>query len=268
MHTAGNDGTGVGTERRAPTVRRAAWRLAGRRGVSGVVALAVALWAGAAPAQQLELLRAQFDDKPVDQPIGLGGAAVGEPFLVPEGLSAIVRAEGGSNRWLEISADTLVSAAAVQFGLLGDAGVQIGTVQMDVTLTMPTFGVCSIAIREPRWSVHNFSTVSFQDSGDVTAHDAAGSFALAAYSYVPGVPQHVRLTFDMDAGSYDIALNGSLLVTGRAHGITGAGVGQIQITVPYAAPPQLYFIDDIVVTWMFPDPVFADSFDGEPAASP
>ena len=236
------------------------------RGLAGVLAL----WGGAVPAQdfELELLRAAFDDKPADQPIGTGGAAVGEPFAVQPGLDAIVRAGAGADRELEVSAGTLVSAAAVQFGLLNDLGVQSGTVRIDLVLTMPTLSYFYIGVREPRWSAHGFTTIYFLDDGGISAQDAAGSVPLAAYSYAAGVPQHVRLTFDMDARTYGIEINDTPLVTSRAHGIADAGVGQLQLSVPHASAPQLYRVDDIVVTWMFADPVFADGFDAEPAASP
>lgn len=247
------------------------WNPAAQRmRVLGGLAAALALWSAGGSAQELEreLLRAEFDDKPLDLPIGTGGAALGEPFAVDEGVGAVVRAGVGADRELEVSADTLATASAVKFGLLDDIGVQTGIVQIDLTLTMPAYSYFNVSIREPRWSSHDFFTVYLLEDGGFSAQDAAGSVPLAAYDYVPGVPQQMRLTFDMDARTYDVAINETPLVSGRAHGITEAGVGQVQLTVVHQSAPQLFIVDDISAIWMLEDPVFSNGFDSDPGAAP
>lgn len=280
MDTAGGKRNGVGAGRGA-AAGDVGHRLGGRgigwwnwtarrMPVARGLAVALALWSAGGSAQDLEreLLRAEFDDKPLDLPIGTGGAAVGEPFAVDEGVSAVVRAGVGADRELEVSADTLATASAVKFGLLDDIGVQTGIVQLDLTLTMPAYSYFNVSIREPRWSSYDFFTVYLLEDGGFSAQDAAGSVPLADYDYVPGVPQHMRLIFDMDARTYDVAINETPLVSGRAHGITEAGVGQVQLTVLHQTAPQLFIVDDISAIWMLEDPVFSNGFDSDPGAAP
>lgn len=271
-------GQGIGTES-VGKVRRPRGIIRVRRAGSGPqsllairgLAAVLALGSGGVPAQDVEreMLRAEFDDKPVDQPIGTGGATVGEPFAVDPSIDAMVRSGVGADRELEISSTgELPSAASVQFGLLGDAGVAHGVVQFDLTVTMPTYSYVYLAMREPRWASYDFLTMHFLDSGDLIAYDAAGSIPLAPYAYAPGVPQHMRLTYDMDARTYDVAINDTPLVIARAHGIVEAGVGQLSLSVPHHSAPQLFMVDDISATWTFDDPVFANGFDSDPGASP
>lgn len=278
MDTAGGKWNGIGAGRGAAAgdggqrpARKGigSWNPAAQRmRVLGGLAAALALWSAGGSAQELELLRAEFDDKPLDLPIGTGGAALGEPFAVDEGVGAVVRAGVGADRELEVSADTLATASAVKFGLLDDIGVQTGIVQIDLTLTMPAYSYFNVSIREPRWSSHDFFTVYLLEDGGFSAQDAAGSVPLAAYDYVPGVPQQMRLTFDMDARTYDVAINETPLVSGRAHGVTEAGVGQVQLTVVHQSAPQLFIVDDISAIWMLEDPVFSNGFDSDPGAAP
>ena len=195
----------------------------------GVVLAVMALpVAGVAAGPGLTLLSANFDDKAIDQPIGIGGASVGEPVQVDGNVVAIVRDTPTTTPSLEIADADDFASGTVRFELENNLEVVDGILTIDVDLWFDTLDSYVMYVREPSFSVHQFLSLRFDNGGSVAYGDAAGSGGTIG-SYETGRPYPVHVAFDMDAGTYDVWLDGKEVVTGRAHGITKRGVGAVLI---------------------------------------
>lgn len=209
----------------------------------------------------ITLLLANFNDKAVGQPIGTGGAALGEPARIDVGVSAIVEQPVGANRVLALEADALPNAAGVGFNLLGGVGIEQGVAVMRVALAFPALCSFNIYVREPDSSAESFTTLSLASDGSISASDENGSAGQIG-SYVAGQIQRISIEHDLDAGTYDVLLNDVVLLDDRAHGVVGAGIGQFLMKFEFAQPPTRVLVDNVVVEASVPpDPIFGDGFD-------
>lgn len=209
----------------------------------------------------ITLLLADFDDKTVGQPIGTGGAAVGEPVIIDAGVSAIVEQPVGVNRVLALEADALPQTGGVGFELLGGVGIEQGVALMRVGLFVPALCNFKFYVREPDFSAENFTTVSLGSDGSISVNDENGSAGQIG-TYVAGQIQRFSIEHDLDAGTYDVLLNDVVLLDDRAHGVVGAGIGQFLMKFEFAQPPARVLIDNVQVeASVAPDRIFDDGFE-------
>ena len=236
--------------------------------LAGLLALLPASHAAAADAPWQEpdgglaiLLQADFDDKPVGETIGTGGPEVGEPVLVDADVSAVVEQAGvNDNHVLALEADSLSTASGVRFELLGGIGLEHGPAAFRAALVFPDLCGFNLYVREPGSSAQSFTTIQFNPSGSIVASDAAG-VAGQIGTYSAGQVLRLSIEFDLDAGTYDVLLNGNLLLDDRAHGVVGYGVGRFMMKFEYAQPPTRVLLDNIRVEAPPPDRLFDDGFE-------
>lgn len=214
-------------------------------------------------AQQV-LLRADFQDQPVDQPIGVGGAALGQPTTVSPLLDAIVRDAPMASRALEITwAAPPTTASAVTFGLLDDEEVAEGRLTIEMTWLPHVDSRYLIAIREAGGAAYQFGGLRLTDTGILQLSDATGN-AVVASDIVSGQAMHLRWDYDLDAGSYDFHLDGELMLADRAHGVTApdAGIGSVRVGLDWNTPlDSALSIDDLIVSRPLPESIFAHGFE-------
>ncbi len=177
-------------------------------------------------------LEATFDDKTVDQPIGTGGAEVGEPITVNEGdITAIVRAGPTPTRCIEIRDVDNYMAGAVTFEFLGSQEVTSGFLSIAVNLWFHELGPgrqFTLYVREQGGAACTFASLNFLEDGRVYLDDAAHPGDLVG-DYVTGKIFPVVLNFYLEAGTYDLWLDGRQVVSQQAHGVAGCGIGSIMI---------------------------------------
>lgn len=191
-------------------------------------ALAGAAYAPDATADQV-YLDATFDDKTVDAPIGTGGAAVGEPVNVDATVTATVRSGPFATPCLEIQDNDDFSAGTVRFEFLDSAEISSGLVVIITDLyffELSQGWAFTLYVREQEHSASSFLTMNFSDNGSVSATDAGGAVGTIG-SFLAGQTLPVLIAFDMDAGTYDIYLNGAQVVFNEPHGVTGNGIGSV-----------------------------------------
>lgn len=194
------------------------------------------------------LLEANFNDKPLDQQIGTGGPEVGEPISIFAGLSTIVRAAPLVSPSLEFSESTSGTARHARFEFLDGEEVVHGDVNIHMRIQAAQFDTFDIAVRESTTSAQSFAGVVFTNFGSLSASDASGSLGTIG-SYSVNTVYELGLLFHMDEGTYDIKLNGATLVSGRAHGITGRGIGAVLVGPgSLATPGALFYVDRLRVT--------------------
>jgi len=136
------------------------------------------------------LLDAYFDNLPLGTAAQLGAPSHPDGFT-PALCTAEVIDDGGGNQVLEICDTNAFSPAFVDFQLLSDQEVTAGGV------------------------------ISFFDADDLAP-------AITTSSYTAGVPLDFEVVYDMDAGTYDLSIDGALILDDELHDVTGRGLGRLQ----------------------------------------
>jgi hypothetical protein len=195
-------------------------------------------------------LQADFNDKTIDAPIGTGGASVGEPVEVSPSITAIVRAEPMATPSLEIQDNHDYSAGSARFEFLASAEITAGVFAISTDMWFhelsPGFDFF-IYIREQGSSANKFGDLRFTPSGSVTLYDSNGYYGNIG-TYEIGRVYPVKYEFDMDAGTYDVYLDGVLVVDDRAHGVVDRGVGAVLFGCGHDSDYDGYFnVDNIFV---------------------
>lgn len=177
-------------------------------------------------------LDATFDDKAIGEPIGMGGAELGEPVRQNEGLiTAIVRQGPSPTRCLEIQDITDFGGGAVGFELLGSQELTTGFLSFAVDVWFHELGdghQFNLFVREQGSAACNFADLYFLSDGGILLTDHTNPGTIIG-SYVTGKVFPVVLNFYLDVGTYDVWLEGAQVVTQQAHGVTGCGIGSVLV---------------------------------------
>lgn len=209
------------------------------------------------------VLVAHFDDKTNGAPIGTGGAALGEPVHVPSNLSAIVTQISPGDQVLRLTRTSGTTSARARFELLDGMEVTEGVVR--IRLTLSSLGPYSVLVRESGGATQSFLTLSLTSAG-FFANDAAGAIPTNPLSLQAGEPHRLELRFDMDAGTHQTTVNGQVLYTDRAHGITARGIGRV--IVGHDANNYTHGIDldsvRVMLDGPLPDRILDAHFDEHP----
>jgi len=175
------------------------------------------------------LLDANFDASPLDVPIGTGGAIHGEPIYVASQITAIVRSTPMATPSLEIQDVSQIAAGSARFEFLDDEEVGTGWLRVSFDAWLPDVeNDLNVGCREAGSAVDMFSDISFGDDGYVWGSDnAGGTGALVTYPLGEVLP--VVMIFDMDRRTWDLYIDGSLVLYQRAHGIASGGLGSVLV---------------------------------------
>jgi hypothetical protein len=177
-------------------------------------------------------LYATFDDKALGLPIGMGGASLGEPVSMNDGLiTAIVREGPAPTPCLEIQDITDYSAGSVDFEFLGSQEVTTGFLSIAVDLWFHEFGdgnQFELFVREQGSAACSFADIRFLGAGNVLLNDHANPTAVIG-TYVTGKVFPVVFNFYLEGGTYDVWLDGLQVVSQQAHGVTGCGIGGVLV---------------------------------------
>lgn len=222
------------------------------------------------------ILLADFSNKPLNQPIGTGGASAGEPHQVSAIIDAVVRAAPAGGRELELSKAPSGGTASVRFHFLDNEEVSSGQLRFDLAIRLggaDDFGVFSLLLREPFNAALTFLNMDVFNDGDVQIRRSG--FPVVRFSEAASLSRinRFRLLYDLDEKTISLCLNGGLLVLDLDAGIdTERGVGSLLFTLPAAGETRLW-IDAIKVEKGFfdgeeQDRLFADRFETSLPACP
>jgi hypothetical protein len=216
-----------------------------------LVALLGLLLPGAAAAANAVYLRADFDDKTIDAPIGTGGAAVGEPTVIENGVAAIVRQGPMGSPSLEIQ-DMQEGGDHVCFQFESDAELTAGEVYVGMNLwfdSLAEASECNIRVFERGGQAKRFAELGIIEDGGVYLHYGEASSAGIIGQAVVGRLYRVVFAFNMDAGTFSVWLDGVEAASGLPHGITDRGIGSVLIGCDYDDDAQgSYNVDALEVT--------------------
>ncbi|HWT15897.1 MAG TPA: hypothetical protein VN581_08950 [Patescibacteria group bacterium] len=213
------------------------------------------LWAGSEP--NLVLLDADFNDKALNVLIGTGGAVVGEPVALSSGLQAVVTPVPLPTPSLRLGQSSTGSARFAEFEFLGGEEVGTGPLSIFMLLKPAALDRYLVYLRETTGASKNFANLVLMNDGGIALSDANAGVLLGA-TYSPGQNLAFEFRYDLDAGTYDLLLNNTLLVDDRAHGVVGGGIGSIYIGLDTTTTSQI-FLDELSVTR--PDRIHGDGFE-------
>ncbi len=236
--------------------------------ICAMCALPMLVMAGV-PAAPVDLLRADFDSKTIGQVIGTGGAAVGEPFQIVDLDTEIADCATGAtpDRCLDVKNDlSSTSARPVRWQLLNNAEITTGVVSISFDFTPTALDLYNFAVRESGGSSKTFLTLSTSTNGAFTANDANGSITLNSFTYSAGQLLKIRFDFDLDAGTSQAWINGTVLFTGRAHGVVGRGVGRLNTGYSSGSAGNRFRLNNLLVQTPQALPIILDAnFNNQPA---
>jgi hypothetical protein len=223
-----------------------------------VASLLVTLSMSTSSMADVTYLEADFDDKTIDAPIGTGGAAAGEPAEVDPTITAIVRDTPMTTPCLELQDGDDFAAGRARFEFSSNEEITTGLVVMTCNLWFfgwndgYNFG---IDVRENDGSAFAFMSLRFNAVGSITHFDQ-NSQTMVVGVYETGRPLSLQMSFDMDADTYDVVIDGVLVINDEEHGITERGVGSVAFGSQ--DDPDLngrFCVDDILVCDTYPSPV-------------
>ncbi|HOX25753.1 MAG TPA: FlgD immunoglobulin-like domain containing protein [Candidatus Krumholzibacteria bacterium] len=179
-----------------------------------------------APGTADELLTANFNDEPIGQPIGTGGAALGQPIEY-SGCTPTVENGGFATPALLIQDESTTTTSRVRFGFLNDIEAT-GDLSISFRLYFESLESYFVYLREEGTSAAQFLTLKFTPTGDVLFDDetSAGTH-YHTESYVAQQPIHVELAYYAALGVYSVWMDGERVVHRREHGVAGRGIGGI-----------------------------------------
>ena len=206
------------------------------------------------------LLDANFNDQALDEQIGTGGAAAGQPLSLDAALIAEVRNGLFPTPALALEQTTNLTASSALFELLDFREITQGELRISVRVLPPAVNDSfSVSFRERGSSAERFGGLNFLANGDIQTSDQNGLLVFATYS--PGVEQQFEYRFHMDSRTYDIYVDRMLKVANRPWGSTtpGRGIGRIVIGAT-AGTVQTWAVDD-VHAYQPIAPIFQNGFD-------
>jgi len=180
------------------------------------------------PGTATPLLLADFDDKTVGDPIGVGGAAAGEPFAVVDCI-ATVRSGIFPSPSLEIEDDS-DNSGLCRFGFLGDVEPDNAPLSISLQMAFDSIDGYVLYVRERNAAAQVFLTLNFTKAGTLHFDDeASGGLHYLTTSYVAGVPFRLEIGYEPAAGRYSVWIDNERIVHRRAHGVTTGGPGSLRI---------------------------------------
>jgi hypothetical protein len=223
------------------------------RTVSTICLIGLDLFSTVSTAEQI-YLAADFNDKVIDEPIGIGGAEVGEPMGVASTITAIVRDGPMGSPSLEIQ-DNHEWAGHADFELLGSAELTSGTVYVSADLWFDSLAEgenCVVKVGEQGSNQFRFAELVFQGDGSIRLLYGDTSNINNIGTFAAGSPYRIILEFDMDAGTFDVWLNGEQAEDDLAHEISERGIGRVRVGCRYDVDLVGHFyIDALSVTDYF-----------------
>ena len=193
----------------------------------------------------VELLRANFNDKPLDTQIGAGGAIVGEPVSVPADLIAKVQAAPFATPSLHLKANTILSRYA-RFDFIGAEEIHSGELRISFTLrTPPVLDRFRVWIRDQVTATAILGGLDFRPDGIIQTLEATTFIA----TYAPNQTLHIEYVYQVAANSYDLFINGVQKFDDRAQSSAtpDKGIGALEFGFPTNTGSDEWAVDDILV---------------------
>ena len=207
--------------------------------------LLLGLASQASASMNVELLRADFNDKPLNVQIGAGGASVGEPVLVPADLNAQVRAAPFATPSLHFKATTSAARFA-RFDFIDGEEIHSGELRISFTLhTPPVADRFQFSISDQVTASATFGGLDFRSNGTIFTLETPTAIG----SYLPNQDLRVEYIYQVVGGTFDLFINGVQKFDDRLQGnaTQEKGIGALFFGFPTSTSSQEWVVDDIHV---------------------
>lgn len=231
-----------------------------------LIPLCLVLCAGALAESPETILFADFASKPLNEPIGTGGAESGEPTSVSPVIDAVVRAAPGGGRELELRKGPGSSSQSVVFQFLESEEVTAGQIKSRVDLrlgSMDQFARVSLLMREANGASQGFLNLDLFRDGETQIRRSGFAPVRFSDTVLLSTVNVIEILFDIDEKVFSLCLNGQLLTADLEAGLeTKRGVGSVRLALPGHNEEAVVWLDEIEVTkGSEGDRVFADRFE-------
>ncbi len=204
--------------------------------------------AAAIPRGAPTILDCNFDDKPLDQVIGTGGAAANEPVDL-NNLAATVRSTPFPTPSLQMVDDWGSGAKHVRFQFLEDVEITTGIVETKMSVTFDVPDRYSVLFREVGTSTSVILNLDFEATGEIYYKDLDTSASTMIGTYTAGTEIPVRIRHDLDQNECTLRVDDVVLLDGESIGSMTRGIGSILIGLNHDANSLgTMSLDDLVVT--------------------
>ncbi|MGY6553155.1 MAG: hypothetical protein ACXIUM_01405 [Wenzhouxiangella sp.] len=217
------------------------------------------------------ILVADFNNKPLNQPIGTGGAAVGEPTSVSSLIEAVVRAAPGGGRMLEMFMEQRPSTQSVIFQFLDDQEVSSGSLVIRARLRLAAedeFTTIIIRLREANGASQSFMNMNLTSDGRRLQFLRPGVSAISIANVLNlSAANDLEILYSLDDRHVSVCLNGALLIDELPTLFESTrGIGRFLVSLPGAGGDHLVGLEDLRVERRVsgepvPDVAFSDRFE-------
>jgi len=194
------------------------------------------------------LLDADFDDKPLNQPIGTGGPTVGEPVSVSSAIDAKVRLDGFATPSLSIRDADDFTAGSARFEFLDETELRTGDLSLRFRVKFSDWDDHLIVLNEQGTATGSFLTINGDSGGAFSLYDAAQSQWYTFFLYDVDTEYRFEIAHVAAYGMIYLWVNDELIVSRRQHGITDRGPGAISFGQEHDADlAGTFMLDDLKV---------------------
>jgi len=172
-----------------------------------------------------EILHADFSTHPAGQPIGTGGAALGEPVYIGGCVPIVEFGMPLGNKALMIPDESTVGTASTRWEFLG--GAEPSTpLSVSFWMTLDEPDDYFIYVREQGTSAKIFLNVTINSAGQVFLTDKDGQTWIV-HTCGFGTAIHVEMAFEPDRDEFSVWWDGERILHRASHGITDREVGRL-----------------------------------------
>ncbi|MFZ2235692.1 MAG: hypothetical protein WAV67_04860 [Dokdonella sp.] len=203
------------------------------------------------------LLDADFNQQSLNQQIGTGGAASGQPIFINSSLFAETLPFMFFTPSLAIQQSTTGTPKAANFEFVDNAKVTGGELRIGMrVLSINSGDSFTITMSEQGSSTGTFGTLTFLSNGDVRTFDSGGSAVFTTHAAL--VEQQFEFRYRFDAGLYDIYVDRVLRLANRP---IPAGVNIGRITASTTTTMFGRWVVDDLYAYRVNDTIFKTGFD-------
>ncbi len=174
------------------------------------------------------LLQNDFDSEPIGT-IATVTVGDGAHPLAPFAALAAVVNDGGNN-YLQVTDNHTLVIGSLKFNFLNDEEVASGILCVSYTVTFDTLDQYTFSFynRGLPDIAQLFHQVRFNSGGQMNFFDADDiSPSMLTLLYAIDTPYLFEFEYDLDAGTYDMSINGTKYFDDEAHGVVGGSMGTL-----------------------------------------
>jgi hypothetical protein len=200
--------------------------------------------------QAVVYLHADFNDKPIDQPILLRGATYGEPYAVDAGAGGFVRSAPMPTPSLEINDGSSTFSCAAKFSFPNYAPITSGVAVLTANLwfaELPGGVQYRVFVSDEAGSTI-FVNLIFDNSGLVVVEDMDDRYVEVGQWEI-GRSYPIAIAVDLTGHAYDVWFDGQIVRDDVPISVTDQTISIITFAISLDEDlTGLFYVDDIHVT--------------------